>query len=80
MATEKQPESLVDIETIAQIVCLSVKNIRKRVHEGTIPYRRMGNTQRPRLRFYPSEVRLWVDGAELKSVPNGISILREQAI
>lgn len=74
--TSQPTEPLVDVEAVAAVLGVQPTNVRRRVKNKTIPFRKLGNTTRPRLRFYLSEINSWVNGATLRTIENGITIVR----
>ena len=57
--TEGSPSlpSLVDIETVASSLGISLRQVRRFVAEGRIPYVRVGHL----IRFDPAELNDWID-------------------
>jgi excisionase family DNA binding protein len=52
-----QLPTLVDIETVARSLDISMRQVRRFVADGTIPYIRVGNL----IRFDLEELNLWID-------------------
>lgn len=71
------PEQLVDANAIARILNVSPIRVRERAKANKLPFRKLGDSTRPRLRFYESEVRAHLDGAILKVITNGVTIIKE---
>lgn len=70
-------ENLIEVTRVAAILNLTENIIRKRVRAKAIPFRKLGDGPRPRIRFYESEIRAHINGAQLKPIENGVTIKRD---
>lgn len=52
---------LMDIEAVAERLCVRVRHVRRLVTERRIPYRKWGHL----LRFDPTEIEEWLDSARV---------------
>ena len=59
--------TLLDIETIAQVLGISARQIRRFVAQGQIPFVRVGHL----IRFDPNELSQWLDARRSGSVEVG---------
>ena len=60
---------LVDIETAAEVLCISVRHVRRFVAEDTIPYLKIGGS----LRFDKEELRKWIEERRHRPPEEGTS-------
>jgi excisionase family DNA binding protein len=60
---------LVDIETAAELLCISVRHVRRFVAEDTIPYLKIGGS----LRFDKEELRRWIEERRHRPPEEGTS-------
>jgi excisionase family DNA binding protein len=60
---------LVDIETAAKLLCVSVRHVRRFVAENTIPYLKIGGS----LRFDKEELLKWIEQRRHRPPEEGTS-------
>ncbi len=68
------PDEMIDAAAVAAMLHLTERSIRKYVSQQSIPYRKLGNGVRSRVRFIRSEIAAWVDGAALRVIENGVTV------
>ena len=59
MTTTSQPTKLITIEEVAERLGVSVRHVRRLVHERRIPFVKWGHL----LRFAPDDIEAWVEEA-----------------
>lgn len=59
MTTSSRPAKLTTIEEVAERLGVSVRHIRRLVHERRIPYIKWGHL----LRFDPDDIEAWIEEA-----------------
>ena len=57
MTTTSQPAKLMTIEEVAERLGVSVRHVRRLVHERRIPFIKWGHL----LRFDPDEIEAWIE-------------------
>ena len=58
MATNVNLEQLITARELAQVTRLALSTIYQKVHEGQIPYVKIGES----VRFSPSAIQAWLEG------------------
>lgn len=56
-AAEEMPPRLLNIDQLAELLCVRERHVRRLVQERRIPYIKWGHL----IRFDPAEVKHWID-------------------
>ena len=74
-----QPGQLLKVEQVAEKLNIAVSTVRGWVHEGSIPYHKLGSGKRALVRFDPDELNQWHEETSI-SKDNSKIIQRSEKI